>query len=58
MNKPTEEQKEIRDLREKLLKLGQPIIIPARELPQPKCGSDFQPTDIIINPFFEESKDD
>lgn len=48
-----DKQKEIQRLREKLLKLGQPIIIPARELPQPKTASEPVTRDITIVPVGE-----
>ncbi len=41
---------EITKLRERLLQLGQPVIIPARELPQPEDASDDPPRDITIYP--------
>ena len=44
-------QEEIDKLRSKLLALGQPILIPGRELPQPDTASEPMPRDIIIYPY-------
>ena len=44
-------QEEIRRPRERLLELGQPIIIPSNELPQPENTGDPPPRDITIRSF-------
>ncbi len=43
---------EIQVLRNKLLALGQPIIIPAREQKQPDNAADDPPKDITIYPIW------
>lgn len=48
-----EKLKEIEELRNKLLRLGQPIVIHARELPQPEDAGSPPPRDITIVPYFE-----
>lgn len=47
-------QDEIRELRNRLLELGQPIVIPAGEQGQPSTASDDSPRDITLYPFWEE----
>ena len=50
-------QEEINKLREKLLRLGQPIIIPANEQRQVEVAGDNSPRDITLYPVFEEEVD-
>lgn len=47
-----EKLKRIQELRDELLRLGQTIIIPGRELPQPDNASDADPQDIKVYPVF------
>ena len=50
MNNKKQRVEEVRKLRERLLELGQPIIIPAGELPQPESAGDLASRDITIYP--------
>ena len=49
-------QEQINRLRMKLLALGQPVIIPGSELPQPLTASQPMPMDIILYRYQGASK--
>ena len=51
-------KEEIDKLRARLLELGQPVIIPARELTQIYDARNTPPGDITLHPHFEEAEND
>ena len=50
-------QEEIGKLRNRLLELGTPILIPARDWKQPESASDDEPVDITLYPYFQSLED-